>query len=553
MESTLELEIPDLSINGFAEDDLMTATSVLADITQYQKPDLTIQNISEPTNSNVYENAPEKEVEVKDENNLISEETVHAKIGADEFCEISAPSRKNSKAHEEERKELLTQKSAVEKLKTIDLKPRRHSSGTAKIDTKLFLSNMFKKKPKTKDDNMPNTPKTPRTPRSFLFSETYNPKYFGATIEAILKRDKTDLPQIVVKIIQRLEKEIDTEGIFRHSGNNTRITELHRLFEEDQEVDLEQENIHTLCGVLKSFFRELSEPLLSFYLYDKFLMAADLQNSEIQMGYIRSLIAHLPVSYQNLLDYLLQFLLRIVSKQSDNRMNTQNIAIIFGPNILRSPKIENTISPTLYAYKIISEEELTELRNTTRVQGILDIILNNYEEIFKKEINGKKLWVAYAKGIQSYNKKNSHEISIRKDEVITVFSMEVANKPGFWAGEFEGDIGIFPAEYVTVLREGAEAILTKYSEKRTHKVERGAILRKTLAKTPLSRFDILDIDRPLHKTRTLIPTKQRYNPTQMEQYIDEENFTQLFGMTQKEYWQLPLWWRTMQKQGLGLI
>jgi len=88
MESTLELEIPDLSINGFAEDDLMTATSVLADITQYQKPDLTIQNISEPTNSNVYENAPEKEVEVKDENNLISEETVHAKIGADEFCEI---------------------------------------------------------------------------------------------------------------------------------------------------------------------------------------------------------------------------------------------------------------------------------------------------------------------------------------------------------------------------------------------------------------------------------------------------------------------------------
>jgi len=150
-------------------------------------------------------------------------------------------------------------------------------------------------------------------------------------------------------------------------------------------------------------------------------------------------------------------------------------------------------------------------------------------------------------------KKNSHEISIRKDEVITVFSMEVANKPGFWAGEFEGDIGIFPAEYVTVLREGAEAILTKYSEKRTHKVERGAILRKTLAKTPLSRFDILDIDRPLYKTRTLIPTKQRYNPTQMEQYIDEENFTQLFGMTQKEYWQLPLWWRTMQKQGLGLI
>jgi len=129
--------------------------------------------------------------------------------------------------------------------------------------------------------------------------------------------------------------------------------------------------------------------------------------------------------------------------------------------------------------------------------------------------------------------------------------MEVINKPGFWAGECESEIGIFPAEFVTILREGAEAILTKYSEKRTHKVERGTILRRTLAKTPLSRFDV-DIERPVSKTHTVIP-KQRYNPTHIEQYIDDENFTQLFGMTQKEYWQLPMWWRTMQKQGLGLI
>jgi len=397
------------------------------------------------------------------------------------------------------------------------------------------------------------TPKTPKTPKGFsLLSEGYNPKYFGATLESIIKRDKTDLPQIVVKIIQRLEKDIDVEGIFRHSGNNTRIIELRRLFEDEQEIDLEIENTHTLCGVLKSFFRELAEPLLSYYLYDKFLMAADIQNYEIQMGYIRNLIAHLPVSYQNLLDYLIQFLLRVVSKQNENRMNTQNIAIVFGPNLLRSPpKSEDTISSSLYAYKPISDEDLTELRNTTRVQGILDIILNNYEEIFKKEINNRKFWIAYAKGIQAYNKKNSHEISIRKDEVITVFSMEVINKPGFWAGECESEIGIFPAEFVTILREGAEAILTKYSEKRTHKVERGTILRRTLAKTPLSRFDV-DIERPVSKTHTVIP-KQRYNPTHIEQYIDDENFTQLFGMTQKEYWQLPMWWRTMQKQGLGLI
>jgi len=432
------------------------------------------------------------------------------------------------------------------------------------MDPKLFLSNIFKKKPKTKDDAPP-IPKSPRFHSSFLGNgsflgsktneDEWKGKYFGAPLEAILKRDKAELPKLVTKIIERLEEEINTEGIFRQSGNNTRINELRKLYddERDQEIDLAKENLHTVCGVLKSFFRELSEPLLSFNLYDKFIVAVDISVPEIQVGYIRSLIAHLPTSYQNLLDYLAQFLLRIANRQVENRMNIQNLSIVFGPNLLRA-LLKNDAHATITAanYKLVQGEMADSLKNTQRAQNILEIILNNYGEIFNKETDGKKLWIAYAKGVQIYNKKNSQEISIRRDDIITIFSKEVANKPGFWAGEFEGEIGVFPSECVDILRESAEQILTTYSEKYVHKFDRGTLIRKSLFKTTYGRSEVFDSDRPVGRTRTLV-LKPNDDPKQLEQYIDEETFPQLFGMTRKEYFQLPVWRRTMQKRGLGLF
>jgi hypothetical protein len=40
-----------------------------------------------------------------------------------------------------------------------------------------------------------------------------------------------------------------------------------------KKVDLEGRDIHTVAGVLKLFFRELPEPLLTYELYDTFLAA----------------------------------------------------------------------------------------------------------------------------------------------------------------------------------------------------------------------------------------------------------------------------------------
>lgn len=64
---------------------------------------------------------------------------------------------------------------------------------------------------------------------------------------------------------------IDTEGIFRRSGNISRINELKRKINEGAPVDMSSEDTHVVAGILKTFLRDLHEPLLTYELYDEII------------------------------------------------------------------------------------------------------------------------------------------------------------------------------------------------------------------------------------------------------------------------------------------
>lgn len=64
---------------------------------------------------------------------------------------------------------------------------------------------------------------------------------------------------------------IDTEGIFRRSGNIGRINEVKRKINEGVSVDMSVEDTHVVAGLLKTFLRDLHEPLLTYELYDEII------------------------------------------------------------------------------------------------------------------------------------------------------------------------------------------------------------------------------------------------------------------------------------------
>jgi hypothetical protein len=65
------------------------------------------------------------------------------------------------------------------------------------------------------------------------------------------------------------------EGIFRVSAVQSDVKTLKKRFEDAQnkEIDLSNEQIHTVAGCLKLFLMEPEESILTAELYDAFLEA----------------------------------------------------------------------------------------------------------------------------------------------------------------------------------------------------------------------------------------------------------------------------------------
>lgn len=61
---------------------------------------------------------------------------------------------------------------------------------------------------------------------------------------------------------------IDTEGIFRRSGNRTRVNELRDKINAGFDVIFDEEDPHVVASLMKTFLRELEEPLLTYENYD---------------------------------------------------------------------------------------------------------------------------------------------------------------------------------------------------------------------------------------------------------------------------------------------
>lgn len=81
------------------------------------------------------------------------------------------------------------------------------------------------------------------------------------------------IPPIVRKCVDSLSITgvIDTEGIFRRAGNYTTIVTLKKQINAGEEIDFKDIDTHVIAGLLKSFLRDLNEPVLTYELYDEII------------------------------------------------------------------------------------------------------------------------------------------------------------------------------------------------------------------------------------------------------------------------------------------
>ncbi|KAG0323585.1 hypothetical protein BGZ99_002718 [Dissophora globulifera] len=167
-----------------------------------------------------------------------------------------------------------------------------------------------------------------------------NPKpIFGCDLADQLIRDETDLPEIVVKCTEAIERfGMDIKGIYRVSGIKSDTSKLRSAFDRDcAAVDLSTEeicgDINNVTGVLKSWFRELPEPLLTRKLYPEFIKAASIEDPELQLMNLHHVTNQLPDPNYATLKYLMCHLNRVQANQAINLMGPSNLGLIFGPTL----------------------------------------------------------------------------------------------------------------------------------------------------------------------------------------------------------------------------
>jgi hypothetical protein len=176
---------------------------------------------------------------------------------------------------------------------------------------------------------------------------------FGNDLGTLLRKEDrlSGVPVVVEMLVSILvESHLDVEGIFRLAGSIPEVQELKRRFDigwtEELHATLLKANPHTLTSLLKIYFREMPEPLLTFDKYEPFMAlatSADTMKLEALMEKVRDLVEELPLTHQTLFQYLFHFLFKVTEHSSKNLMNSRNLALMFAPNILR-PKLETVES-----------------------------------------------------------------------------------------------------------------------------------------------------------------------------------------------------------------
>ncbi|CAL8400164.1 unnamed protein product [Boreogadus saida] len=167
---------------------------------------------------------------------------------------------------------------------------------------------------------------------------------FGQRLEETVLYERRygarSVPLVVEQCVHFIrERGLHEVGLFRCPGQSTLVKDLQEAFDAGERPSFDSgTDVHTVASLLKLYLRLLPEPLVPYSQYQDFLLCGEQLASGRTKGLLelRGLLHDLPVANFNLLNYICQFLNEVQSFSCSNKMSCQNLATVFGPNILRA-------------------------------------------------------------------------------------------------------------------------------------------------------------------------------------------------------------------------
>ncbi|XP_043958458.1 rho GTPase-activating protein 44-like isoform X2 [Gambusia affinis] len=197
---------------------------------------------------------------------------------------------------------------------------------------------------------------------------------YGKSLEEHLALSGRDIAfPIEACVTMLLECGMQEEGLFRIAPSASKLKKLKASLDcgvmDVQEFSTDP---HAIAGALKSYLRELPEPLMTFELYSDWIQASNIQDQEKRLQALLGACEKLPCANNSNFKYLIKFLSKLTEYQDVNKMTPGNIAIVLGPNLLWTH----------------DEGNITEMMTTVSLQivGIIEPIIQHADWFFPGEI-----------------------------------------------------------------------------------------------------------------------------------------------------------------------
>jgi len=140
-------------------------------------------------------------------------------------------------------------------------------------------------------------------------------------------------------ITRLVELGLEEEGLFRLAAGSSKVKRLRADIEAGyaslSSLESSPPDHHVLTAIIKSYLRELPEPLMGAELYSDWCEAGKLEGED-KFDAIWNLLQHesLPRENYRNIQYLFKFLHEVTNYSDVNKMTASNLSIVITPNVM---------------------------------------------------------------------------------------------------------------------------------------------------------------------------------------------------------------------------
>ncbi|XP_065142133.1 SLIT-ROBO Rho GTPase-activating protein 3 isoform X3 [Paramisgurnus dabryanus] len=253
------------------------------------------------------------------------------------------------------------------------------------------------------------------------------------------------------------------EGIFRVPGSQTEVNHIRDAFERGEDPLTDSEcDIDSVAGVLKLYFRCLEKPLFPEESLSQLMECVHIENITEKVAQIKTLVSSFPRPVVIVMRYLFAFLHHVSQYSDENMMQPYNLAVCFGPSLLRggdevtlAPQINDLVKTTILHYENIfpgpSELPGPVYEKCMTLEQEYCEPITEEGEADAEPLPSEDEWEAVA--MFDYVARSAAELSFKQGDHFVLHSKASVD---WWRGEIGGVKGLIPHKYISVAEGNKE-------------------------------------------------------------------------------------------------